>query len=461
MPQSNMKDTTFLKLSEIEQFLDGIPQFVEGTGVQRGRKLLAQIGNPEESFKIIHVAGTNGKGSVCSYISEVLTASGYKTGLFTSPHLKTMRERIRIDGRIISEEDFVKYFNEIYNIARSTGLKLAYFDYFLGIAMLYYKAENVDFCVLETGLGGKLDATNAIASPVLTVITTISLEHTAILGDTIAKIASEKAGIIKKNVPVVYQADNKEASQVIENEAGKSGAVAIPVSSKDYTVLKLHFDYENIKNSGVYIDFLLHNEYYKNDCIRIGTTALYQVENCSLALTAIGVLKENNIISINEETLKNAVANTHWAGRMEALGHNIYVDGAHNPQGIKAFTASVQQMLATDDDKNNKHKAVLMFSVVSDKNYKEMVRTLCESGCFKEYVITCTGGARKRSLDTIKKAFEEYKESDSAIAAFDDFEEAFNYVKCKDELVFCTGSLYLTGDIEKILTNNEQENKAV
>ena len=461
MPQSNMKDTTFLKLSEIEQFLDGIPQFVEGTGVQRGRKLLAQIGNPEESFKIIHVAGTNGKGSVCSYISEVLTASGYKTGLFTSPHLKTMHERIRIDGRIISEEDFVKYFNEIYNIARGTGLELAYFDYFLGIAMLYYKAENVDFCVLETGLGGKLDATNAIASPVLTVITTISLEHTAILGDTIAKIASEKAGIIKKNVPVVYQADNKEASQVIENEAGKSGAVAIPVSSKDYTVLKLHFDYENIKNSGVYIDFLLHNEYYKNDCIRIGTTALYQVENCSLALTAIGVLKENNIISINEETLKNAVANTHWAGRMEALGHNIYVDGAHNPQGIKAFTASVQQMLATDDDKNNKNKAVLMFSVVSDKNYKEMVRTLCKSGCFKEYVITCTGGARKRSLDTIKKAFEEYKESDSAIAAFDDFEEAFNYVKCKNELVFCTGSLYLTGDIEKILTNNEQENKAV
>lgn len=461
MPQSNMKDTTFLKLSEIEQFLDGIPQFVEGTGVQRGRKLLAQIGNPEESFKIIHVAGTNGKGSVCSYVSEILTASGYKTGLFTSPHLKTMRERIRIDGRIISEEDFVKYFNEIYNIAHNTGLELAYFDYFLGIAMLYYKAENVDFCVLETGLGGKLDATNAIASPVLTVITTISLEHTAILGDTIAKIASEKAGIIKKNVPVVYQADNKEASQVIENEADKSGAVAIPVSSKDYTVLKMHFDYENIKNSGVYIDFLLHNEYYKNDCIRIGTTALYQVENCSLALTAIGVLKENNIISINEETLKNAVANTHWAGRMEALGHNIYVDGAHNPQGIKAFTASVQQMLATDDDNNNKHKAVLMFSVVSDKNYKEMVRTLCESGCFKEYVITCTGGARKRSLDTIKKAFEEYKESDSAIAAFDDFEEAFNYVKCKNELVFCTGSLYLTGDIEKILTNNEQENKAV
>lgn len=146
---------------------------------------------------------------------------------------------------------------------------------------------------------------------------------------------------------------------------------------------------------------------------------------------------------------------------MEALGHNIYVDGAHNPQGIKAFTASVQQMLATEDDKNNKHKAVLLFSVVSDKNYKEMIRILCESVCFKEYVITCTGGVRKRSLDTIKAAFDEYRESDSAIAAFDDFEEAFNYVKCKNELVFCTGSLYLTGDIEKILTNNEQENKAV
>lgn len=299
-----------MNYNEICSYLDSLDQFNEGTGVERGRKLLKIMGNPEKSLKVIHIAGTNGKGSVCSYIESCLRQQGYKVGLFTSPHLNTIRERIQINRELIPEEEFTEYFNQVYEAVCTNNVKLAYFDFFFGIAMLYFKEQKVDYVVLETGLGGKLDATNAIASPVLTVITTISLEHTAILGDTIAKIASEKAGIIKKNVPVVYQADNKEASQIIENEAVKSGAVAIPVSSKDYTVLKLHFDYENIKNSGVYIDFLLHNEYYKNDCIRIGTTALYQVENCSLALTAIGVLKENNIISINDETLKNAAANT-------------------------------------------------------------------------------------------------------------------------------------------------------
>ena len=207
-----------MEYSEIKAFLNDTPQYGETTGVERAGKLLELLGNPDKNLKIIHIAGTNGKGSVCSYIDDILKKSGYKTGLFTSPHLVTIRERIQVDGELISREDFTQYFNKVYETARANNLKLAYFDFFFGAAMLYFDKCKVDYVVLETGLGGSLDATNAVHNPLCCVITTISLEHTAILGDTIKKIAEQKAGIIKQGVPVVY-ADDNEASGVIEDIA--------------------------------------------------------------------------------------------------------------------------------------------------------------------------------------------------------------------------------------------------
>ena len=186
-----------MEYSEIKAFLNDTPQYGETTGVERAGKLLELLGNPDKNLKIIHIAGTNGKGSVCSYIDDILKKSGYKTGLFTSPHLVTIRERIQVDGELISREDFTQYFNKVYETARANNLKLAYFDFFFGAAMLYFDKCKVDYVVLETGLGGSLDATNAVHNPLCCVITTISLEHTAILGDTIKNKAGRACCICR------------------------------------------------------------------------------------------------------------------------------------------------------------------------------------------------------------------------------------------------------------------------
>ena len=172
------------------EYISSLSQFVAGTGCERAEKLLERLGNPQDKLKVIHVAGSNGKGSVCAYLAGILQENGYKTGLFTSPHLIDERERIRINGMMITKEEFAEAYARVKAVEDELGKgSLAYFDYFLGIAFIVFLKQNVDICVIETGLGGRLDATNAVKNPVLDIIATISLEHTAILGNTIEKIA--------------------------------------------------------------------------------------------------------------------------------------------------------------------------------------------------------------------------------------------------------------------------------
>ena len=422
-----------MEYSEIKAFLNDTPQYGETTGVERAGKLLELLGNPDKNLKIIHIAGTNGKGSVCSYIDDILKKSGYKTGLFTSPHLVTIRERIQVDGELISREDFTQYFNKVYETARANNLKLAYFDFFFGAAMLYFDKCKVDYVVLETGLGGSLDATNAVHNPLCCVITTISLEHTAILGDTIKKIAEQKAGIIKQGVPVVY-ADDNEASGVIEDIAHSKNSYCYGVSPQQYQI---------IKNFNGCIDFSLHNEYYINNCLRLATPAIYQVENVSIAITVCRLLKHLYHIDINDSAIVDSAGSHIWQGRMEKLTDNIYVDGAHNPQGIQSFVNSVNGMYADSTD-----KAALLFSVVSDKNFEQMISILCGCKVFARIAITVTGGIRHLDKEYISAAFKRH--TDIEVEVYDSAKEAVLALK-NEPMVFCTGSLYLVADIRKVL----------
>lgn len=422
-----------MEYSEIKAFLNDTPQYGETTGVERAGKLLELLGNPDKNLKIIHIAGTNGKGSVCSYIDDILKKSGYKTGLFTSPHLVTIRERIQVDGELISREDFTQYFNKVYETARANNLKLAYFDFFFGAAMLYFDKCKVDYVVLETGLGGSLDATNAVHNPLCCVITTISLEHTAILGDTIKKIAEQKAGIIKQGVPVVY-ADDNEASGVIEDIAHSKNSYCYGVSPQQYQI---------IKNFNGCIDFSLHNEYYINNCLRLATPAIYQVENVSIAITVCRLLKHLYHIDIKDSAIVDSAGSHIWQGRMEKLTDNIYVDGAHNPQGIQSFVNSVNGMYADSTD-----KAALLFSVVSDKNFEQMISILCGCKVFARIAITVTGGIRHLDKEYISAAFKRH--TDIEVEVYDSAKEAVLALKNKP-MVFCTGSLYLVADIRKVL----------
>ena len=422
-----------MEYSEIKAFLNDTPQYGETTGVERAGKLLELLGNPDKNLKIIHIAGTNSKGSVCSYIDDILKKSGYKTGLFTSPHLVTIRERIQVDGELISREDFTQYFNKVYETARANNLKLAYFDFFFGAAMLYFDKCKVDYVVLETGLGGSLDATNAVHNPLCCVITTISLEHTAILGDTIKKIAEQKAGIIKQGVPVVY-ADDNEASGVIEDIAHSKNSYCYGVSPQQYQI---------IKNFNGWIDFLLHNEYYINNCLRLATPAIYQVENVSIAITVCRLLKHLYHIDIKDSAIVDSAGSHIWQGRMEKLTDNIYVDGAHNPQGIQSFVNSVNGMYADSTD-----KAALLFSVVSDKNFEQMISILCGCKVFARIAITVTGGIRHLDKEYISAAFKRH--TDIEVEVYDSAKEAVLALK-NEPMVFCTGSLYLVADIRKVL----------
>ena len=213
--------------------LDEIPQFMALSGRARAEKMLRLLGAPHHRLKIIHVAGTNGKGSVSAYLERILRENGYKTGLFTSPHLLDIRERIQINGKMIEKADFLTQYAQVRSadsrLQEEEGVGLAYFDYFLGIALLTFVQEQVDFVVMETGLGGRLDATNAVDNPILAVLTAISLEHTQLLGDTVQAIAAEKAGIIKQGVPVVYWAGNEAAASVIAQTADNVQAPAVSV----------------------------------------------------------------------------------------------------------------------------------------------------------------------------------------------------------------------------------------
>lgn len=416
-------------------YLDNIPQFMEGYGVDRSAAMLKELGEPEQHFKMIHVAGTNGKGSVSLYIHDILKENGYTTGLFTSPHLVDVRERIRINGEVISKDDFTAFFNIVKNVDKKLGGgKLAYFDYILGIAVLAFDRYNVDFAVMETGLGGRLDSTNALKTPIASVITTISLEHTAILGNTIAKIASEKAGIIKDNGTLVYlDGRNKEADEVIKARASECGCCM---------ELAYRGDIINYKNEGNYIDFSVSNRYYSNDCFRINTGAMYQLDNCLEALMVAGSLNAQGIIDTSLDKTRTALAGACWRGRMERIQDNIYVDGAHNPEGIASLVKSVPY-IAKDQ------KRVLLFSVVSDKNFNDMAKIICDSCIFDHIVITQIEGSRQLDADIIKLSF--IDNGVHQVDVYDKLEVAFgqaiHIAQDMHGILFVSGSLYLVGDI--------------
>lgn len=440
-----------LSFDDAVKYLESIPQFTGEDpglkyGVQRAEILLKRMGDHHKDLKVIHVAGTNGKGSVCAYISACLGALGISTGLFTSPHLTDIRERIRVSGEMISKEDFTRLFIVVYkevdNIKKELpGFEIAYFEYFLMIALLFFKEKNTDCVILETGLGGRLDATNAVEGVVLSVITGIALEHTDILGDYLEDIAKEKAGIVKPGVPVIVAVDNKDILKIFQKVAEEKGSRLIYADQRDA---------RDVRVSPENVDFSLENEYYKNVSFTVPVPAVYEAVNAATALTAVAVLKESgvfgnftgNITASDTEAFDKALRNTLWEGRMERISTDTYVDGAHNPRGVELFLKSVEAFAS-------KRKNVLLFSVVSDKAYEEMVKIITGGGLFCEYVVTRPDTKRALSQDDLLRTFAKY--TDRPVRAFSNVKDAYEYAKAKEkDYLFCVGSLYLIGEIKKL-----------
>ena len=313
-------------MEEVVKYLYEIPRFARTGGLCQTQERLRLLGNPEKNFHYIHVAGTNGKGSVCAYMEAALRRMGFKTGLFTSPHLIRINERIRSGNEEISDEAFIRAFHrvkELIDRQMDEGIPHpTFFEFIYLMAMCAFEEAGIVYGVIETGLGGRLDLTNAVEKPDLTVITSISLDHTAILGDTVEKIASEKAGIIKPHVPLVYLARTNSVSQVIEDQARSQESTVFPVRTEwiqDVCVREGR------------LSFAYQCPYFEKYDIILNTGGIYQAENASLALTGLEVMFGDRF----RDSILAGIESMQWAGRMEAVAQNVYVDGAHNDDGIQ------------------------------------------------------------------------------------------------------------------------------
>jgi len=292
---------------------------------------------------------------------------------------------------------------------------------------------------LETGLGGRMDATTAVENPVACVITSISLDHMQYLGDTVAKIAGEKAGIIVPGVPVIYDGNDPDAAEVIRARAEELGSPAYEVKRSDTEVLR---------NTSAGIDFAFRNEYYKDMVFSIPFIAKYQVMNSALALKTIEVLQ--NVISVSMDQIHVGIAGTRWQGRMETVLPGVIVDGAHNEDGVEKFVETAEHF-------QKECPLTLLFSAVDDKDYTDMIHTICSRITFRHVVVTSVGGYRKVPAERFAKLFTEA--GASSVEVVEDVEKAFGRaleVKGDDGMLFCVGSLYLVGEIKDVIRRNKK-----
>ncbi len=439
--EPTMEKQTISSYEQAVEYIFSVPRFTKKNTMADTKAFLEKLGNPDRELRIIHVAGTNGKGSVCAYMRSVLETAGKRVAVFTSPHLVDVRERFIIEGEMISKEAFFEAFQIIYNqlnwkeLEAGEGYHPTFFEYMFFIAMLVFKQAMPDYCILETGLGGRLDATNSVSHKELSVITSLSLEHTEYLGDTLEAIAGEKAGIIAEQTPVVFWDTSKETTSVIVEKAKQLSAQYYPVSKYDYTFL-------NFKNKS--IDFSYISSYNYNIRIDLHTIARYQVENSTLALRALEVLDTKRQIDIQSK--KQGIENCFWAGRMEEVLPEVYVDGAHNADGIRVFLETVRQ-------DGCDHRRKLLFSVVSDKDYETMLRRLADSGLFEEIVLARLDNYRGASIEVMEQSLKRI--SDVNIVCFERVQEALTAVlanKKEEERIYIVGSLYLVGEIKEYLS---------
>ncbi len=397
------------------------------------------LGNPDKKVKVIHVAGTNGKGSTCAYMNAILCKMGISTGLFTSPHLQCMTERIVINNQQITKDDFQKVFEKIYVIVEQMAEEgephPSFFEFLFGMAMQAFCDRGVEYVILETGLGGRLDATNVVEKPAATILTNIGLDHTAYLGDTIEEIATEKAGILKKQVPVIYDGHLKCVTSVVENMALERGCSCRKISDDAYEITEI--DEKSIA-------FSLKDAYDKHVTWKIQNRGLYQVTNASLAICAMQIIAESEGLEINQVQWQEALLSTYWPGRMEEVIPSVFIDGGHNVAAIEALT------------KEERIYDVILYTAVSDKEYEEMIRILCRDMKAKAYIVTSIEDQRGASVSELGQAFHKYTEKPVYVER--DLKNAWNLgldLMEKDENMLCLGSLYLVGMIKDMIQENE------
>jgi dihydrofolate synthase/folylpolyglutamate synthase len=397
------------------------------------KALLKLLGNPENKFKAIHVAGTNGKGSVSHIIASVLQEAGYKTGLYTSPHLRDFRERIRINGEMIPQQkvtDFVSGHKVDFE-----KIKPSFFEMAVGMAYQYFAEEEVDFAVLETGMGGRLDSTN-ISNPVLTVITHIDFDHMQFLGDTREKIAAEKAGIIKTNIPVVIGRRQPETTAVFE-KAARENHTQLFFAEDEVEMKRVRTARPLEKHYDIWVKNRLYLEDFNSPLL-----GDYQAENLATALQSIRILMQNGIIQAGKDAvrlgLENTIKNTHFSGRWQILNKNplTIADTGHNREGILA----VRQQLSETDFRH----LHFVLGMVSDKDHEEVLSLLPKNATYYFCKADIPRGLDAEILK--EKAFKAGLNGESYPSVMHAYNSARNNARAGD-LVFIGGSTFVVAEV--------------
>lgn len=419
-------------IEECEEYLLNIPKFKKKTLLSDTKKFYELLGSPAGNVRKIHVAGTNGKGSTCFYTSRILESHGLKTGLFTSPHLVTMRERFVACKEMIDEKAFIDAFNivkakcETFDEETKTQMHPSFFEFLFLMFMVWADTLDLDVLILETGLGGRLDATNIFEDGDVNVICSISMDHMAELGNTIEEIAYEKAGIIKKGVPTVSFANGSKADNVVKNTADEK-------SSELYFLKEDMISEIQSINGGIRFDFSFD---FGNDLaidsmrINLETTALYQRFNSSMAVIVSKIILRDRF---DGAKCVNALADGSFAGRLEEISPSVYVDGAHNEGAVLRLLETLQ---------NVSGKKVLIFGACKDKEFPQMLRMISRSKVFDKIILTRIDSYRSASSLELFQTMEDT----SDVTCTDCLKDAVliaNEENCK---VYIAGSLYLVGE---------------
>lgn len=416
---------------EALEYIHSTSNFFCKPGLERIRELCRGLGEPQKDLKFIHVGGTNGKGSFCAMTDSILRAAGYKVGLYTSPYVREFNERMKVDGRNISNDDLARLTERVKTVADKMTDRPTEFELITAIAFEYFKEKGCHVVILEVGMGGRLDATNIIDSPLLSVITGIAIDHTAFLGDTIEEIAGEKAGIIKQNSVALYGGENAVADRVIREEAVKKQTL---LCKTDYSKLKIQkFDLNGTEFN-----------YKARRGLRLSLLGEYQPRNACIVLDAIDNLSGIGL-KVSEEAVKRGLTEAKWPARFEIISEKptVIFDGAHNPQGIRAAVNSIKSYFG-------KQKVVVMTGVLRDKDYLEVAKSIAEVAS-SAFTIT-PSNPRALSADEYAQVLKgEGVRAKACSSVSEALELGISAASSSDTALCCLGSLYTYCEIVPLI----------
>lgn len=431
-----------MNYEESIEYIKGTARFGSNYGLIRTEKILEYLGNPHKKLKCIHVAGTNGKGSTSTMITQILIESGYCVGMYTSPFLEEFEERIQINGESISKEDLSDIVTEVSNAVENVIQKgygqPTQFEIITCVAFLYYSKQNVDYAVIEVGLGGRLDSTNVI-NPIVSVIASISYDHTNILGNTLSEITYEKAGIIKPGVPVIIFPQQKEVSDILDKICMERGSKCIKVLKENISFQKVIYENNNTFQT---FQLISNNDIYN---IKLSLLGKHQLFNCAVAVYTIEELI-NQGVNVNKIQILSALEKVVCPGRMEIMNYNplVIIDGAHNTDGMRNLKESLSYYFKYS-------RIILILGILADKQVDDIIEEIVP---ISHKVVTVTPHNNRAEL--AEKLMNKVYKLNNNCEYYDDYETAFDqaFKYCNDEdMLLISGSLYMIGDMRKIIIN--------